>query len=91
MPEPHADTSTAVASTYEGTVRLGIGAPSVLAPRGVVNPGFSWRKAESARADPGCGAPPHIEPSGALPTRPARRASSSSTAAGSSPRAASRT
>jgi len=46
MPEPHADTSTAVASTYEGTVRLGIGAPSVLAPRGVVNPAFSWRKTE---------------------------------------------
>jgi hypothetical protein len=38
MPEPQVDTPTAVASKYGDTVRLGIGAPSVLAAYRLVNP-----------------------------------------------------
>ena len=38
MPEPQVDTPTAVASTYRDTVRLGIGAPSVLPAVVLVNP-----------------------------------------------------
>jgi hypothetical protein len=38
MPERHVDTPTAVVSTYAYTVRLGIGAPSLLARHCVVNP-----------------------------------------------------
>jgi hypothetical protein len=38
MPEPHVDTSTAVASTYADTVRLGIEGRSVRAGDALVNP-----------------------------------------------------